>query len=285
MIDIHYVSINIESGISSTAMKKAPLGEVLKEALQKAPESKNDCWLMSNGYKDTNGFYTREEWNFQWIDTILIDCDNGKDEDPSTWDVGILDKFKDEFGKYAYFMWETFSSKPERPKFRAIILLDRRIEWVNEPAKFTKEAIKQHFAKYTDANASWFFTPPKGKVSTFAAHKGIPYPSANIEWTMNSLKSLNSAIQHSIAHDFDVDNLSNAKRERNPDGWRFLPTVKKCLDGMSMHTKHNSICSAVYAMEQCGYHDEIPTFLNEVSHQITKKHHDYWYSKWKRNNV
>lgn len=280
----HFVSINLESGKSSTAMKKAPLGDVLKEALARAPEAKDDCWLMSNGYKDTTGLYTREEWNFQWIDTVLIDCDNGKDDDPSTWDTGILDKFKCEFSDYAYFLWETFSSKPERPKFRAIILLDKRIEWVNEPAKFTKDAIKQHFAKYTDANASWFFTPPKGKVSTFVAHKGVPYPSGKILSLVNLNREIWSLKQPSKAAQWDKDN-ARCEFGHNPEGWRFLPTVKKCLEGMAVHTKHNSICSAFYAMEKLGYHDAIPDFLRDVSSQITKKHYDYWYNKWKRGNV
>lgn len=264
-------------------MRKAPLGDVLKEAIHNAPVEKEDCWLMSNGYKDTTGLYTREEWNFQWIDTVLIDCDNGSDKDPSTWDIGILDKFKDEFDKYAYFLWETFSSKPERPKFRAIILLDKRIEWVNEPAKFTKDAIKQHFAKYTDANASWFFTPPKGKISTFVVHKGIPYPSSAIENRMMVDRMFAQIESNAREQNARRENLR--RKGHNPEGWRFLPSVKKCLDGMSVHTKHNSICSAVYAMEQCGYHDAIPDFLKDVSSQITKKHYDYWYSKWKRNNV
>lgn len=279
MIDTHYVSINIEPGKSATAMRKAPLVDVLKEAIHNAPEEKEDCWMMSNGYKDTTGLYTREEWNFQWIDTVLIDCDNGSDKDPSTWDIGILDKFKDEFDKYAYFMWETFSSKPERPKFRAIILLDRRIEWVNEPAKFTKDAIKQHFAKWTDNKASWFFTPPKGKVSTFVAHKGIPYPSVDIEWTMKSLKSLDSAIRHSTAHDFDVENLFNAKRERNPEGWRFLPSVKKCLEGLRKGERDNSLCAACYAMDKNGYKSQIGQFLSEVvcDNEIKRK----FYNKYR----
>ena len=280
----HFVSINLEAGISSTAMKKAPLGDVLKEALLKAPEAKEDCWLMSNGYKDTKGLYTREEWNFQWIDTILIDCDNGKDDDPSTWDTGILDKFKDEFSAYAYFLWETFSSMPEHPKFRAILLLDRKIEWVNEPEKFTKEAIKQHFAKYTDAKASWFFTPPKGRVSTFVAHKGVPYPSAKILSLVNLNREMWSLRQPSKAAQWDNDN-TRPEYEHNPEGWRRLPKVKICLEGMAPHTKHSSICAALYAMDNLKYYDHIPEFLNEIAPQITKKHYDYWYRKWRTHNI
>lgn len=246
-------------------MKKAPLGEVLKEALQKAPESKNDCWLMSNGYKDTNGFYTREEWNFQWIDTILIDCDNGNDEDPSTWDAGILDKFKDEFDKYAYFLWETFSSKPERPKFRAIILLDNKVEWVNEPEKFTKDAIKQHFARWTDNKASWFFTPPKGRVSTFIAHKGIPYPSAPILSLVKLKREIHDILQPSSAAQWDRENvLRHGAFSCAVDGWRNLPSVKKCLEGLQKGERDNSLNAACYAMDNNGYHDRIRDFLNEV---------------------
>lgn len=259
----HYVSVNMESGKSSTLMVKARLGDVLKEALYKAPDQKDDCWLVSNGYSDKGGKYTREEFNFQWIDTILIDCDNGKNNDPSTWDKNLMEKFKLEYEPYSYLLWETYSSTPERPKFRAILLLDRKIEWINEPEKFTKHAIQQHFARWVDDKASWFFTPPKGKVNTFVAHKGIPYPSAPILSIINLNREMWKLNQPSKAELWNRKNLC-PKWEHNPDGWRNFKAVKKCLEGLNVGERDNSLSAACYAMDKNGYRNAIPQFLDEV---------------------
>lgn len=260
----HYISVNLEGGIGSTLMTKAPLGEVLKEALVKAPEHKEDCWLVSNGYSDKGGRYTREEFNFTSIDTILIDCDNSKESpDPS-----LLDKFKIEYEPYSYFLWETASSTVACPKFRAILLLDRKIEWINEPEKFTKHAIQQHFARWIDDKASWFFTPPKGKVNTFVAHKGKPYPSARILSLVNLNKELWEMKQPSKAALWDRENLY---QKNNPEGWRNLPSVKKCLEGLNVGERDNSINAACYAMNKNGYRNSIREFLDEVPVEETIK--------------
>ena len=256
----HYLSSNINCGTWGTLMVKTPLAEVLKDALANAPERKEDCRLVSNGYSDKMNKYTREEFNFTSLDTILLDCDNNK-EHP---DTELIDKFKDEHEPYSYFLWETASSTPSCPKFRAILLLDMKIEWINEPEKFTKHAIHQHFARWIDDKASWFFTPTRGKVSTFVAHKGKPYPSAPIVSLANLNRQIWDMKQMSKAASWDRNNLFMG-RKQNPEGWRNLPSVKKCLEGLHVGERDNSLNAACYAMNKNGYSESINTFLDEVS--------------------
>lgn len=259
MIDTHYVSMNLSRGRTDTLMERRPLADALRQAIQNAPEGKHDCWLISNGYKDTSGKYTREEFNFQWIDTILLDVDNHGN------DAELLERFKSEFERYSYILWQTASSTIECPKFRAIFPLDRKVAWVNEPRKYTKLAIRSIFSKWTDDKASWYFTPTRGKLNTILSHRGESYPAANIEWTMNSMKSLDLAIKHSTSNEFDVDNLFKGKRERNPDGWRNFKTVKECLGhSLPPHERHDPLFKACSAMALNGYKDAIPQFLSEV---------------------
>lgn len=122
-------------------MVKAPLKQVLVESTRLAPQRKEDCCLVSNGYNDRGGKYTWAEHNFEWINTILLDVDN-----PQSF-PSLLDKFKCEHAQYDYVLWETASSSVDRPKFRVILLLDKKIPWINEPQKFTKDAIRQTFAR------------------------------------------------------------------------------------------------------------------------------------------
>ena len=252
----HFISVTLESGRFSKTMVKAPLGRVLKEAAFKAPEKKEDCWLISNGYNDKGGKYTRDEHNFEWIDTILLDVDNPQG-DPS-----LLEKFKRDHDQYSYVLWETASSSIERPKFRAILLLDKKMPWINEPRKFTKQAIHQAFANWTDANASWFFTPTKSKLGTFYGHSGKPYPSANIENLVKLNEKLNEATKPSTASLWDKANFST--RNYSSNGWRNLPTVKHCLEGLCHGERDVAINKACYAMRERGYASDIPIFLNEI---------------------
>ena len=252
----HNVSIDLSGGRECNVMEKKPLQEVLRKTLSLAPEDKHDCWLISNGYSDKGGYYTRAEFNFQWIDTILIDCDNDKESPDPT----MLERFKEEFDKYAYFLWETASSTPACPKFRAIILLDRKIPWINEPEKFTKRAIKERFSRWTDDNASWYFTPTKSKVHTFIGHKGVLYPSYNI----TSLVTLYQQVWNATRHTEGFSCSHASPTTMNPEGWRRLPSVKKCLEGLHKGERDNSLNAACYAMDNNGYHDRIGDFLNEV---------------------
>lgn len=259
----HYLSIATQKGQFSTTMVKAPLGQVLKESRSKAPEKKEDCWLVSNGYSDREPKYARAERNFEWIDTILLDVDNPQ------CDPTLLDEFRREYGRYCHFLWETASSSIERPKFRAILLLDRKIPWINEPQKFTKKAIHQAFGKWTDDNASWFFTPTKSKLSTFAVHPGKPYPSAEITDLVNLNMAMHEALKPSTASMWDDANMSMRRHSSNGwpylDRWRNLPSVKYCLEGgLRKGERDDSINKACYAMRENGYASDISTFLDEI---------------------
>lgn len=253
----HYVSINYEPGLSGKLMFKAPLEDALHEAMEKAPESKHDCWLISNGYNDDGGRYLREEHNFKYIDTILLDVDN-KDSDPE-----LMNRFMEEYGQYEYMLWETASSTAERPKFRAILMLDDKIEWVNEPEKYTKKAIHNMFSKWTDDNASWFFTPTKGKLDTFIHHDGIEYPSFFITSNVR-LMGFQNEMESTRRETFGKIHM-RGENGRNSEGWRNLPSVKHCLEGLVKGERDTSLCKACYAMDKNGYRDSIQTFLNEVA--------------------
>lgn len=260
----HNISICLESGEYANTMMKMPLVPALKEALLKSPEQKSDCWLISNGYSDKGGKYTRAEHNFNWIDTILLDVDN-KQHDPT-----LLDQFKEEYGQYDYIIWQTASSTHDCPKFRVIILLDKKIPWLNEPKKYTKNAIKQMFAKWTDDNASWYFSPTRGKLDTVEHHLGNPFPASKIEWMMNSMKQLEEALKPSSAAEWDLE--QNRKTyEPNPEGWRNFKVVKKCLEGLNVGERDNSINAACYAMNKNGYRNSIREFLDEVPVEETIK--------------
>jgi hypothetical protein len=252
----HYLSVTIQSGQFSNTMVKAPLGQVLRESTRLAPQRKEDCWLVSNGYNDHGGKYTRAEHNFKWIDTILLDVDNPQG-DPS-----LLDKFKCEHAQYDYLLWETASSSVERPKFRVILLLDKKIPWINEPQKFTKEAILQTFSRWTDDNASWFFTPTKSKLTTIFGNRGKPYPSANITNLVSLNEKLVEAMKPSTASKWDRANSST--RSHSSDGWRNLPSVKRCLEGLRKGERDEAINKACYGMRENGYASEIPRFLGEI---------------------
>ena len=252
----HYLSVTNESGPFSKTMMKAPLVQVLRESMYLAPQRKEDCWLVSNGYNDRDGKYTRAEHNFEWIDTILLDVDNPQG-DPS-----LLDKFKREHAQYDYLLWETASSSVERPKFRVILMLDKKIPWINEPQKFTKKAILQTFSHWTDEKASWFFTPTKSKLNTFFGNRGKPYPSANITDLVSLNQKLLEAMKPSTAGAWD--NANKYADKHSPDGWRNLPSVKRCLEGLCEGERDDAINKACYGMRENGYASDIPIFLDEI---------------------
>ena len=252
----YYVSISTKNGNESRLMKRQKLSEALKFIIEHPYAEKCDCWLLSNGYKDTTGLYTREEFNFQWIDTIMLDVDNDK-EKPNT---NLLEQFKKEYEPYTYFLWESASSTEVCPKFRVIIPLDRRVAWYNEPIKFTKKAVLNTFGKYHDNKASWYFSPTTAKVGTFVAHRGKPYPASVLE---NKVK-VDMMFAQLEEQEREIKEIRNKPRKRNPDGWRNLPSVKKCLDGLHVGERDNSINAACYAMNKNGYRSSINEFLDEV---------------------
>lgn len=263
----HYISVTTDSTKYSKLMVKADLCEVLKEACHKAPDRKEDCWLISSGYSDDLPKYTREEFNFQYLDTMSIDCDN-KGRDPR-----IIEKWREQMGEYQWVMWETASSTREHPRFRAIVMLDAKIPWINEPEKLTKKSIHSEFEEWDDDHASWFFTPNKAKLGTFYGNTGKPYPSYNILYRIR--------LQQTIAQ-ANLKPLESCVKSRRetPDGWRHLPSVKKCLDGLCIGERDNALCAACYAMDKNGYKEHIPEFLDECVVESSFK--DKWRKRYSR---
>lgn len=257
-MDNHIISVNIEAGIHDKIMGRMRLEDAIGEVCEKAPQRKEDCWLVSNGYSISTSRYERNEANFQWIDTVLLDVDN-KCSNPN-----LLNEFRDEYSEYEYWLWETASSSEACPKFRVIFPLDKHIEWINEPAKITKLAIKEHFKKYTDDKASWYFSPTSGKLNTVTHHLGKEYPASKILSEMETMKqrvetiSLNSHIRQAL------QSCREDVAKRNPNGWRYLPIVQKCLKGLHEGERDSSLHAACYAMDKNGYRSHIREFLDEV---------------------
>ena len=254
----HFVSLATTTGNGSTNMRRCPLSEALKFVLANPKDNKLDCWLLSNGYKDTAALYTREEFNFQFIDTVMLDVDNDKEKP----DPDLLERFISEFSSYAYFLWESASSTLECPKFRAILPLDKRVEWVNEPEKFTKRAVLGVFSKWHDNKASWYFSPTTSKVQTFVAHGGQAFPSSRIVERIQVDKMF--AQVESSQREMDARRAMLFTKGKNPGGWRNLPSVKKCLEGLKVGERDDSLNAACYAMNANNYKDRIGEFLDEV---------------------
>lgn len=267
----HYVSVNITQGNDGDAeMMKMTLKQALRESILKAPEDKHDCWLMSHGYSAFSNEYHRCEDNFNRLDTILLDFDNEQDithDDGTTekvvFDKDLMKKFEEEYKQYDYIIWESASSTKEWPKFRVIFLLDKPIEFVIEDGvKYTKKAIISIFSKFKpDQKASWYFTPTKSKVATVRRNKGIPFPSERLSWMTTSMMKTRQL--YNTLNEHKLKEL-RTEHERNPDGWRNLPSVKRCLDGLVQGERDNSINQACYAMKKLGYGDKIIEFIEEV---------------------
>ena len=70
------------------------------------------------------------------------------------------------------------------------------------------------------------------------------------------------------------------KLHPNPQGWRHLPSVKKCLDGLCIGERDNALCAACYAMDKNGYKEHIPEFLDECVVESSFK--DKWRKRYSR---
>lgn len=253
----HSISLSTTHGFDSKLMRRVRLSDALKFVIQNPYSGKHDCWLMSNGYKDTNGLYTREEFNFQWIDTVMLDVDND-DENPNQ---NLLDEFKKDYSEYVYFLWESASSTSACPKARVILPLDKRIAWIDEPVKFTKRAILTNFSTYHDNRASWYFSPTTDKVRTFQANNGKLYPASRLEDRI----SVDKMFAHIEEREREIKTERNIFKKHNPEGWRNFPSVKDCLDrSLPPHDRHDPLFKACSAMALNGYKESIPQFLSEV---------------------
>lgn len=252
----HYISVCAERGSSAKTAGRVELDEAMSllSTDKLAVSDKESSILMFNGYKNTDERYARLERELDRFSTIFLDVDN-KQKDPK-----LLDEFKDVMKNYDYWLYETFSSTPERPKFRVIIPIDEELNW-NKNAKI---AIFRIFQKFADEKASWFFSPTLNRLDTVIHHEtGRDFPARLVK---NYIDELANREQMETTAKV-LQQLKNKFREanfgHNPDGWRNLPSVKKCLAGLSEGERDNSLCAACYAMDKNGYRGSIHEFIDE----------------------
>lgn len=256
----HYISIC--SDIHATEAYKIDLDEWME--LTRSPKyaqlKKEDSLLVFNGYNASQGKYPRLESSFTATSTAFIDCDNPNG------DPHIIDRWRERMGGYKWMIYETASSTVERPKFRAIIPLARELPW----DKYTKRAILAIFDEFADPKASWFFAPTLDKLDTIEEHDGALMTGDDIVLRASKLKE-NDIVANSIFGLAQARALIYGTRERKPDGWRNLPSVKKCLDGLIKGERDSSLNAACYAMDKNGYREHIGEFLDECAVEPTIK--------------
>ena len=266
----HYISICADK--EATEAKKIDLFEwsVLATQSKYAASDKLDSMLVFNGYNSQLDEYPRRESELDNFSSIFIDCDN------PTSDANIIEKFKTVMQNYDYMIYETASSTRERPKFRAIIPLDGELVW----DKYAKQAIFQLFSKFADEKASWFFAPTLDKLDTIYDHAaGRWFPCELITRKVEELQKLDLQKQTNILLQ-QIRMSRFLPREPNPEGWRFLPSVKKCLEGLNIGERDNALCAACYAMDKNGYRDAIPQFLDECV--VERSFKDKWRRRYSR---
>jgi len=251
----HYISICSDKFAKDA--KKIDLFDwsVLVTLPKYAQANKEDSMLVFNGYSDCSGedeFYPRLESCLTSASSVFIDCDN-----PNS-DPYIIDKWREEMKDYDWMIYETASSTKEHPKFRAIVPLDSDIPW----NKYTKNAIIRLFSDFADPKASWFFAPTLDKLDTIEENTtGNWMPVEGIINMANKLEE-NEKVADSIRALCQIKwNNTHTNKEGS---WRFLPSVKKCLEGLTKGERDASLNAACYAMDKNGYREHIREFLDEV---------------------
>lgn len=267
---IHYISICKEQGTACNVAVKVPLSECLTCLCQaeNARSSKTENFLLFPAYSHAKDEYPRWESQVDRFSVIVLDCDNYQN-DPS-----IIDKFKERMKTYNYLIYETFSSTRERPKFRAIIPLDDELVW----SKAAKKAIFERFKDVADFRASWFFSPDANHLNTIYEHDGIEYPASSL---LEDIRRVEDRLK------FEDELFSLKSRicrrdqfaRKDENGWRRLPSVKKCLEGLHKGERDSSLNAACYAMDKNGYRERIREFLDEVVCERTIK--DKFYRKYR----
>lgn len=254
--------ISICSDIYAKEAYRIDFGEWIE--LTRSPKyaqlKKEDSLLVFNGYNADQPKYPRLESALTTISTIFIDCDN-PNADPQ-----IIDKWRERMGGFEWMIYETASSTKEHPKFRAIVPLSQELKW----NKYMKRAILSIFAEFADPKASWFFAPTLDKLDTIELNDGARMSGDDILQRAEKLKE-NDIVANSLFGLAQARALIYGHPEKSHDGWRHLPSVKKCLEGLMKGERDSSLNAACYAMKQNGYKDMIPQFLDEVVCDIAIK--------------
>ena len=265
----HYISVSEDAGTMGKTALRVPLYDAVEHFPDIARLNKLDNTLLFGGYFDVPDSYSRlEGQEYMKMNVVFIDCDNGKDGQPLTWDKDIIKKFKADMEKYQYVIWETYSSTIERPKFRALIPLDATLNYTKD----VKQAVFQVFRDYADPRASWFFAPDTKHLTT-VYHKadGELFPSCHINKLADEIARTRRMFEAEIERRCSMRKVFHLDAEHNPEGWRHLPSVKKCLEGLSKGERDNSLNAACYAMTKNNYKDKIGEFLDEVDCELALK--------------
>lgn len=252
----HEITLTVatERGTNSKQLEKysgtvKELTNYLEDVATKT-EEKTDAYLISNGYSNEDVCGRKEE-NFTEINSILLDCDNEQA------DKDLLKKFNCEYFQLERVSYQTASSTDEKPKFRVIIPLDEPISLTgNIKMRHIKKAVAKIFEKYTDPKASWFFTPTKDKIETIKYYSGQPYKSWDLIQQANNF-TFNDAINNACYE-------NKSQYNNNPEGWRNLPSVKKCLDGLVEGERDDKIYRACCAILEFYSKVELREFLSEI---------------------
>ncbi len=273
----HYISICRERGTKCDEAVKVELCEAMTALTQaeNTREAKHDNFLLFPAYSSTSDKYPRLEAAVDRFSVVVLDCDN----DESHPDANIIDKWKEQMSGYDYLIYETASSTPACPKFRIILPLDDELEW----SKNAKKAIFHRFRQLADFKASWFFSPNTPKLSTVYDHEGKrEFPATVLKKDIEVLDRCDQIEEMNRT-------LAQAKHNRwleahpdykdNPDNWRKLPSVKKCLDGLKVGERDNALCAACYAMDKNGYREHIPIFLDECD--VERSFKDKWLKRYR----
>ena len=259
----HYISVCAERGINCPVAGKVELEEAMNllSTEKLAVDDKENSILLFNGYKNTDERYARLERELDRFSTIFLDIDNNQ-KDPK-----LLDEFKDVMKNYDYWLYETFSSTPDRPKFRVIIPIDKEMNWDGD----AKAAIFHTFSRFADERASWFFSPTLNRLDTVIHHEtGREFPASVIEKKVASIRATRQ-MEHDRAFLRRVK-WNMTPHEYNPEGWRNFQTVKECLGHtLPPHGRHDPLFRACSAMSLNGYKEAIPQFLSEVDAPMNHK--------------
>ena len=248
----HYISICTSRGAKADKARMVDLDKVfnLLTLPKNASPTKDNSVLIFNGYNESQLEYHRRENELTNFSTVFLDVDNpNKDKD-------IISKFQKEYKEYDYYLYETFSSTPDCPKFRVIIPLSEILPWT----KSAKKAIFRIFHKYADEKASWFYAPTRNKLQTVYHNTGKLFPVYIIQRKIKWFDEL----EQMRAFNYRLDNFDKKSKPNSPNSWRNLPSVKKCLDCLVEGERDSSINKACFAMDKHGYRESIRDFLDEV---------------------
>lgn len=242
----HYISICTENGKKASLSGRITLQEYLANFKELSYPTKEDNFLLYGGFIESDLPYNRHESNLLMkMNVAVIDCDNSKGNP----DPNVIDKFREDMKDYDYVLYQTSTSTKECPKFRAIIPLDRTINY----DKYTKKAVLQVFDEYSDKAATWFFSVDSNHLDTVEIHDGKLFPSIHITSKANKLMTLSMLEEHQRSKIASTERLYSLDRKKNVSNnakvRHYLDTsyTKMTGNGDSDSSLYVAICVCVTA--------------------------------------